>query len=84
MIMITKPIFDFSNVCVIICFVKKTTNTSILFSTAVNAAFVAKLQISGILFSNLVRFVFFNKISHIRNFFSNSVLSSLYLVFNTK
>ena len=51
MIMISKLIFNFSNLCVIIYFLTKLLILGILFSTAVNAAFVAKSLILGILFS---------------------------------
>ena len=53
--MIINFIFNISNFCVIVCFLKILTS-GILFSTVVNAAFVAKLVISGILFSNSMSF----------------------------
>ena len=61
MIMIIKLIFNFSNFCIIICFLTKLLTLGILFSTAVNAVFVAKLLISGILFSNSVSFICLTK-----------------------
>ena len=49
MIMISKFLFNFSNFCVIICFLTKLLILGILFPTTVNAAFVAKPLILGIL-----------------------------------
>ena len=61
MIMISKFLFNFSNFCVIICFLTKLLTLVILVSTAVNAVFVSKLLTSGTLFSNSVSFVFLTK-----------------------
>ena len=55
--MIINFIFNSSNFCVIVCFLKILTS-GILFSTVVNAVFVAKLVISGVLFSNSVSFCY--------------------------
>ena len=49
MIMISKFFFNFSNFCVIICFLTKLLILGILFSAVVNAAFAAKGLILGIL-----------------------------------
>ena len=49
MIVISKFRFNFSNFCVIICFLTKLLILGILFSAAVNAAFVAKPLILGTL-----------------------------------
>ena len=84
MIMIIKFIFNFSNFCVIICFLTKLLTLGILFSRVVNAVFVAKLLISGILFYISVSLAFLTKSVILRILFSNSVLSVLYLVFSTK
>ena len=81
MIMIINFIFNFSNFCVIVCFLLI---SGILFSRVVIAVCLAKLPTSGILFSNSVNFVFLTRLLTSGILFSNSVLSVLYLVFNTK
>ena len=70
--MIINFIFNISNFCVIVCFLKILTS-GILFSTVVNAVFVAKLLISGILFSTVVNAVFVAKLVISGVLFSNSV-----------
>ena len=47
MIMISELFFNFSNICVMMCFLTKLLTSGILFSIAVNAAFVAKSLILG-------------------------------------
>ena len=69
MIMISKFLFNFSNFCVIVCFLTKLLTLGILFFTAVNAFFVAKLLTSGILFSNSVSFAFLTKLVTLGIFF---------------
>ena len=59
--MINMLFFNFSNFCVVICFLTKLLTLGILFSTAVNAFIVAKLLTSEILLSNSVSFVFLTK-----------------------
>ena len=81
MIMVSKFIFNFCNVSVIVCFLTKFLTSGTLFSTVVNAAFVAKLLISGILFSNSVSFASLTKSVTLGIFFSTSDLSVSYLVF---
>ena len=49
MIMISKFLFDISNVCVMICFLTKLLILGTLFSTVVKAVFVAKPVMPGIL-----------------------------------
>ena len=51
MIMVCKFTFDFSNFCVIICFLTKLLIIGILLSTVVNEELVAKPLIPGILLS---------------------------------
>ena len=58
MIMISKFLSKFTNLCAIICFLTKLLTPGILCSTTVNAVFVAKLLISGIFLSNSVSFFF--------------------------
>ena len=58
MIMVSKFIFNVSNLSVIVCFLIKPVILGILFSTVVNAVFVAKPLISGVLLSNSVILVF--------------------------
>ena len=60
--MTIKFIFNFSNICVIICFLTRLLILGILFSTVVNAVFVAKLLTLGILFSTVVNAVFVAKL----------------------
>ena len=77
MIIIIKFIFNINNFNIIVCFLTRLLTLGILFSIAVNAVFLAKLLISGInkkLTRPLVSGILF----------SNSVLSVLYLVLNTK
>ena len=69
MIMISKFLFNFSNFCVIVCFLTKLLTLGILFSTAINAVFVARLLTSGILFSNSVSFAFLTKLVTLGIFF---------------
>ena len=76
MIMISNFLFNFSNFCFIVCFLKKLLTLGILFSTAVNAVFVAKLFTSGILFSNSLSFAFLTKLHSYQEF---SFLILLYL-----
>ena len=47
--MIINFIFNFTNLCIVICFFTKLLTSGILFSTAVNAELVAKPVILGIL-----------------------------------
>ena len=54
MIMISKFLHNFSNFCVIICFLTKLLILGILFSTVVNAEFVAKPLLLDILPSILM------------------------------
>ena len=56
--MISNFLFDFTNFCVIVCFLTKLLTFGILFSTAVNAELVAKSVVQGILFSILVILAF--------------------------
>ena len=51
MIVIINYIFDFTNLCIVICGFTKLLTSGILFSTAVNAELVAKPLILGVLFS---------------------------------
>ena len=85
--MVSKFLFNFSNFCVIICFLTKRLILGILFSTAVNAASVAKPLILGILPSILVTLalypVFLTSPLVSGILFSNSVLSVSYLAFKT-
>ena len=48
MIMISNFLFNFTNFCVIICFLTTLLTSSVIFSTAVSTDFVAKLLILGI------------------------------------
>ena len=84
MIMVGKFLFNFSNFCVIVCFLTKLLTLGILFSTAVNAVFATKLLTSGILFSKSVSFAFLIRLITSGIFFCNYFLSVRYLVFNTK
>ena len=59
MIMIINLIFNFTNFCVIVCFLTKLLTFGILFSTAVNEELVANLVILGILILAF-KSVFFN------------------------
>ena len=78
--MISNFIFNFSNLCVIICFLTKLLVLGILFSTVVNAGFVARLLILSILFSiSLILVIwsdFLIRLLVSRTFFSNSSLSA--------
>ena len=49
MILISNFLLNFTNFCVIVCFLTKLLTLGILFSTAVNAELVAKPLILGIL-----------------------------------
>ena len=51
MIMISDFLLNFTNFCVIICFLTKLLTSGILFSTAINAELIAKPLILGILLS---------------------------------
>ena len=85
--MISKFLFNFSNFCVIICFLTKLLILGILFSTVVNAVFVAKLPRSGNLPSNSMNLamysVFQTRSLVLGIFFSISNLSASCLVFQT-
>ena len=91
--MITNLTFNLTNFCITICLLYYTTNTGILFSTAVNAKLVAKPVILGILSSTSVILAFksvFLASSLVKNFlsaslifFSKSDLSVSYVVFKT-
>ena len=50
--MTSNFLFNFTNFCIVICFLTKPLASGILFSTAVNAELVAKPVILGILFSS--------------------------------
>ena len=54
MIVIIDFTLNFTNFCVVVCFLTKLLTFGILFSTAVNAELVAKLLILGILPSTSV------------------------------
>ena len=87
MIMMSKFIFNFSNFCVIICFLTKLLILGILFSAVVNTAFAAKGLILDILPSIpvilVLQSVFLTRPLVSGFFFSNSDLSVSYLVFKT-
>ena len=74
--MISTFLFDFSNFCVIVCFLNRLLTPDILFSTAVNAIFVAKLLTSGISRSISVSFAFLTKSVALGIYFSNFALSA--------
>ena len=83
----SKFIFNFSNFCVIICFLTKLLILGILFSAVVNTAFAAKGLILDILPSIpvilVLQSVFLTRPLVSGFFFSNSDLSVSYLVFKT-
>ena len=78
-------LFKFNNVCVIICFLAKLLTLTVLFSTAVYAEVVTEPLILAILFFTPLVLAFYSdfltNLLVLGSFFSNSVLSKLYLVF---
>ena len=53
MIMISNFLFNFTNFCIIICFLTKLLTSSTLFSTENSAEFVAKPLILGVFFNSV-------------------------------
>ena len=87
MIMTSNFVFNFSNFCVIICFLTNLLILGISFSTVINAVFAATLLTSGILLciSVILAFqpVFLTRSLVLGILFSVSDLSVSYLVFKT-
>ena len=76
--MISKFLFNFSNFCIIICFLTKLLILGILFSTVVNAEVVAKPVILGISF--LTSFIFVLRLLLVAKLLISGILSSMFFI----